>query len=121
MIADVRRGDFDVAYTGALHDDDPEQFLDRLRPDGAYNTGAYRSAPFTAALAAARREADPARRREQLRTAEAIALADFPVVPLVYGVSRSLVSTRVRGWQPNPLDIHLSRYLWLADGDQAHP
>ncbi len=121
MIADVRRGDFDVAYTGALHDDDPEQFLDRLRPDGAYNTGAYRSAPFTAALAAARREADPARRREQLRTAEAIALADFPVVPLVYGVSRSLVSPRVRGWQPNPLDIHLSRYLWLADGDRTHP
>ncbi len=114
MIADVRRGDFDVSYTGALHDDDPEQFLDRLRPAGAYNTGAYRSATFNAALATARLEPDPGRRRERLREAEAIALADFPIVPIVYGVSRSLVARSVRGWQPNPLDIHLSRYLWLA-------
>ena len=119
MIADVRRGDFDVSYTGALHDDDPEEFLDRLRPDGAYNTGAYRSEAFTAALASARQEPDPERRRERLRDAEAIALSDYPTVPIVYGVSRSLVSPKVRGWQPNPLDIHLSRYLWLEDGQNG--
>ena len=120
MIVDVRRGDFDVAYTGALHDDDPEQFLDRLRPDGSYNTGNYQSAAFAAALASAKLEPDPKQRRQRLRQAETILLGDFPVVPLVYGVSRSLVAPTVRGWHANPVDIHLSRYLWLAeDGVEA--
>ena len=115
MVADVRRGEFDVAYDGAIHDNDPEQYLERLRPDGIYNSGGYRSEVFGAAFTDARLEPDPKVRRQRLREAEAIALADFPIVPVVYGVSRSLVAPSVRGWQPNPMDIHLTRYLWLAD------
>lgn len=112
--ADVRNGDFDVAYDGALHED-PEQFLDKLRAEADYNTGAYRSEAFSAALNAARREPNAELRYQRLREAEAIALADFPVVPIVYSVSRSLVAPNVRGWHPNPMDIHLTRDLWLAD------
>jgi oligopeptide transport system substrate-binding protein len=112
--ADVRNGDFDVAYDGSLHQD-PEQFLDKLRADGIYNTGAYRSEAFSAALAAARREPDAELRYQHLREAETIALADVPMVPIVYSVSRSLVAPSVRGWYPNPMDIHLTRHLWLEE------
>ena len=111
---DVRNGDFDVAYGGALHED-PEQFLDNFRADGDYNTGAYENEAFTAALDAARLEPDAELRYQRLREAESIALADFPVVPIVYSVSRSLVAPNVHGWHPNPMDIHLTRDLWLAD------
>jgi oligopeptide transport system substrate-binding protein len=114
VIADVRRGDFDVYYDGALHDD-PEQFLEILQANGISNTGGYRNSRYDAALAAARREPDLGRRNALLRSAEAIALADFPVVPLVYSVSRTLVSPKVRGWHPNPMDMQLSRYLSLAE------
>jgi oligopeptide transport system substrate-binding protein len=113
LIADVRRGDFDVYYDGALYDE-PEQFLDILQGEGASNTGGYLNSRYDRALAAAKREPDLARRNELLRAAEAIALADFPVVPLVYSVSRTLVAPAVRGWRPNPMDMQLSRYLWLA-------
>jgi oligopeptide transport system substrate-binding protein len=114
LMADVRRGNFDVYYDGALHDD-PEQFLEKLQADGISNTGAYRSARYDAALAAARREPDLDARDRLLREAEAIALADFPIVPIVYSVSRTLVAPNVRGWRPNPMDMQLSSYLWLAE------
>jgi oligopeptide transport system substrate-binding protein len=114
LIADVRRGDFDVYYDGALHDD-PEQFLDILQADGISNTGAYRNGRYDAALAAAKREPNLDKRNELLRAAEVIALADFPIVPVVYSVSRTLVAPKVRGWRPNPMDMQLSSYLWLAE------
>jgi oligopeptide transport system substrate-binding protein len=113
MIADVRRGDFDVYYDGALYDD-PEQFLDSLQSDGISNTGGYRSSRYDQALAAAKREPNLDRRNELLRAAETIALADVPIVPLVYSVSRTLVAPSVRGWHANPLDMQLSSYLSLA-------
>ncbi len=114
LIADVRRGDFDVYYDGALHDD-PEQFLDILQADGISNTGAYRSGRYDEALAAAKREPNLDKRNMLLREAEVIALADFPIVPIVYSVSRTLVAPKVRGWRPNPMDIQLSSHLWLAE------
>jgi oligopeptide transport system substrate-binding protein len=114
LIADVRRGDFDVYYDGALHDD-PEQFLDILQAGSNSNTGAYRNDRYDAALGVAKREPDLDRRNALLRQAEAIALADFPIVPIVYSVSRTLVAPTVRGWRPNPMDMQLSSYLSLAD------
>ena len=113
LIADVRRGNFDVYYDRALHDD-PEQFLDILQAGGISNTGAYRNSRYEEALAAAKREPGIDKRNELLRTAEGIALTDFPIVPIVYSVSRTLVAPNVRGWRPNQMDMQLSRYLSLV-------
>jgi oligopeptide transport system substrate-binding protein len=114
MIADLLRGDFDVAYDGALHEI-PEQFLNILQTGTTYNTGAYSSEAFDAALAAAKLEPDAQVRNRLLREAETIALADFPLLPVIYSVSRNLVAPSVRGWHPNPMDVHLTRYLRLEE------
>jgi oligopeptide transport system substrate-binding protein len=111
MIADLRRGDFDLAYTGALDGDNPERFLERFHSTSSYNTGQYDSARFDGALASARRLANPQDRARALRDAEAILLQDVPVVVLFSGVARNLVAPEVRGWIDNPQDIHPSRYL----------
>jgi oligopeptide transport system substrate-binding protein len=112
MVADVRRGDFDLAYDGAIHDN-PWEYLLRVQPGSTYNAGGYQSDAFSRTLAAAKLEPDLEKRREGLRTAEAIALADVAIIPVIYSVSRSLVAPSVRGWHPNPMDVHLSRYLWV--------
>ena len=113
MIADLRRGNFDLALTGALDADDPERFLDRLLPESSYNTGRYESAEYAALMSQAKQVTDPEDRATVLARAEGIVLTDVPVVPLYYGVSRNLVAPQVSGFEDNPADIHLSRYLKL--------
>jgi len=121
MIADLRRGDFDLALTGALDGDDPERFLDRLLPDSSYNTGRYDSADFVALMQAAKHTADPTHRARLLQQAETVVLADAPVIPLYYGVSRNLVAPHLAGFEDNPADIHLSRYLQLEPNRENYP
>ena len=41
-------------------------------------------------------------------------LADHPVIPLYFYVSKHLVSPDVVGWEDNVLDYHYSQHLSLA-------
>ncbi len=115
LTADVVRGDFDAVRSLWLSGfSDPLAFLERLDGSAAgttMNQSGYRSAAFDAAMLRAMREADLARRAALLREAETIALADQPVAPLYFLVSRRLVSPRIVGWQNNPRGIHVSRWL----------
>ncbi|WP_376694727.1 peptide ABC transporter substrate-binding protein [Wenzhouxiangella sp. EGI_FJ10305] len=52
-------------------------------------------------------------RLETLRQAERRLLDQQVIVPLYYYVSRHLVDSRVRGFEDNPMDIHLSRWISL--------
>ena len=111
MIADLRRGDFDIALTGSAENASVESYLERFLPDSSYNSGQYRNNAFEQALRKAQTISAPAERRAAVAQAEAILNADYAVVPLIQEVARNLVSLRVGGWVDNPDDIHLSRYL----------
>jgi ABC-type oligopeptide transport system substrate-binding subunit len=45
--------------------------------------------------------------------AEAMMLAEYPVIPLYFYVSKHLVSPAVGGFVNNPLDLHPSRFISL--------
>ena len=111
MIADLRRGDFDLALTGAQDPTSYESFLDRFRAASSYNTGRYNSPAFEQAMDVAQQLADPQARTTALSRAEAILQLEQPVAPLIQEIGRNLVAARVSGWVDNPIDIHLSRYL----------
>lgn len=113
LIADLRRGDFDIALTGAAENASVEGYLERFLADSSYNTGYYRSAAFEQALRKAQTLSAPGERRAAVARAETILDADHAVVPLIQEVARNLVAARVGGWVDNPDDIHLSRYLSL--------
>ena len=53
-----------------------------------------------------------------LQQAETLLMRDMPVIPLYYYVSRHLVKPRVRGYQDNVRDVHLSRYLDIEAGTE---
>ncbi len=113
MIADLRRGDFDVALTGAQDTPAVEAYLERFRRESSYNTGRYANPAFETALDAALRLPLASERARGLQAAERVLMNDHAVVPLIQEVARNLVSSRVGGWVDNPGDIHLSRYLSL--------
>ena len=109
-------GDFDVARAGWLADyDDAQNFLTLAKGDNqALNYSRWSNPAYDALLKQAEDERDPAARAEMLTRAEAILLKAQPIAPLMYLESKNLVSKRVKGWRPNALDRHLTRYLSLA-------
>lgn len=113
MISDLRQGNFDIALTGAQEPPAVEPFLERFRAASTYNSGRYSSREFETALDLALQQADPQQRARGLQKAEALLNRDQPVVPLIEEVARNLVRPNVTGWQDNPLDVHLSRWLRL--------
>lgn len=117
LLAENRRGDLDGLFRASwIADyDDPAQFLSLLGSDSTANTTGFSDSRFDALLAAAAVTDEPGRRNALLRSAEALMLKQHPVLPLYFFVSKHLVSARVRGWRDNPLDLHYSRYLSLAD------
>ena len=109
----LRTQDFDVADAGWVADyNDAEDFLFMLQSSaGQMNYGKYNNARYDALMAQAAQTHDLAARAGILKQAEQIELADEPLAPLFYSVSRSLVKDYVKGWQDNVLDWHRSRYL----------
>ena len=94
---------------------DPYTFLEILHSRHGLNDEGYANPEYDRLLDAAAHEADAAKRFELLHRAEAIALADHPVIPLYNYVSKHLVKPWVKGWTPNLLDHHYSKDLALED------
>jgi ABC-type oligopeptide transport system substrate-binding subunit len=104
---------FRAAWTGDYND--ANSFLYLFKSDSPSNLFGYRNVEFDALLEQAANQTDPTRRRFFLEEADRVLLADHPVIPIYFYVSKHLVSPRVRGWGDNVLDYHYSQYLSFAD------
>ena len=101
------RGDYNDAHT----------FLGIMEAGNPSNLPGYENADYDSLMQRAAEQADPDRRGLYLEEAERVLLADHPVIPLYFYVSKHLVSPDVRGWGDNVLDYHYSRHLSLATTD----
>lgn len=105
-------GDCDLVRLGWSADFvDPEAFAMVFESTHPQNTLGYASTRYDELLAASRRGTDEARRMTQLASAESQLLADMPVIPIFFRVSKRLVKPYVRGVPTNPLGHVASRHL----------
>lgn len=94
---------------------DPNTFLDMFVTDGENNNTGWGNAEYDEMIRNAKTEADPAKRLAMLHRAEELLMAQQPIIPIYYYVSRNLVRPRVRGFWNNLQDTHPLRALSIDD------
>jgi len=109
---------YDVARRSWIGDFlDPMTFLDLWQTDNGNNRTGWSNARYDALVAEAQREPDAARRLALLSQAEAILLADGPVIPIYHYSESSLIKPYVRGIYSTLLDEHPLTHVWIDHGE----
>ncbi len=88
---------------------DPYTFAQLMHSKNGQNDPGYRSAAYDALLDRAASEPDLVRRRALMETAERQLLADMPIIPIYFYVSKRLVKPWVGGYTSNIMDHHHSK------------
>ncbi len=111
----LRKRDFTAAWAGWVADyRDPRNYLFLFESSTRdMNFGDYTNPAYDRLVVQSDHEKDPAKRFALLTRAEQTLLDDIAIAPVYYGVTRDLVSTQVKGWVSNNVNINRSRYLAL--------
>lgn len=109
------KGDFDVARAGWIADyKDPESFLGISMGASGNNYSSYNRPRFDELMKqAAAAGSNPAERMKLLAEAEKVLVDDLGNIPLLFYGYHNIVSPKVKGWESNVMDFHLSRYVWI--------
>jgi len=116
FLSNTRQRDITQAFKGSWIGDfnDAHTFLGVMQAGSSTNTPAYANEEYDSLMQRAASQTEAGRRRLYLEEAERVLLADHPVIPLYFYVSKHLVSPQLRGWGDNVLDYHYSQHLSLG-------
>jgi oligopeptide transport system substrate-binding protein len=105
---------FQLIRSGWIGDyNDASNFLDLFRSDvGTMNPSVWKNQDFDDLMQQAEMQTDSKKRTDLMQQAERILLADMPLIPIYYYTTQHLLSSDLKGWEDNVMDIHPSRYLY---------
>jgi oligopeptide transport system substrate-binding protein len=117
LLQDIDRGDVEMFRSSWVGDyNDAYTFAQYLKSDFGVNLPHYSNPHYDELLAQAATETDPAKRRVLLEQAEAVMLADHPLLPLYFYVNKHLVKPEVLGWYDNVMNVVYSKDLAVKPG-----
>ena len=113
--ANMRQGNFEVGWTGQGADyNDAQDFLFEWQTSSKQlNFARFSNPDYDRLMGEASVTGDVSKRAQLLARAEQVLLKEMPVLPLYFGVSKNLVSTRVKGWEDNLLNVVYVKNLSL--------
>ena len=113
LLAHMQAREITQAFRSSWSGDynDASAFLSVMESSNPNNLAGYSNSEFDSLMKRAADQTDPTHRQLFLEEAERMLLADHPVIPLYFYVSKHLVSKRINGWQDNVLDYHYSQHL----------
>ena len=116
LLANMREREVTQVFRSSWIGDynDAHTFLSVMEGGSPSNMPGYANEEYDSLMQRAAAQVEPKSRRLFLEEAERVLLADHPVIPLYFYVSKHLVSPEVIGWEDNVLDYHYSRHLSLA-------
>jgi len=106
-LANLRQGDFEVGSAVWIADyDDAQNFLFLSETSTKQqNFSRFSNPDYDRLMAEASVTSDQKKRAQLMQQAETILLREMPVLPLYFYVSKNLVSTKVKGWEENLMNI----------------
>ncbi len=115
LLANMREREVTQVFRSSWIGDynDAHTFLNILQTGNPSNMPGYENELYDSLMLKAANQVDPDKRRAYLEEAERVLLADHPVIPLYFYVSKHLVSPKVVGWGDNVLNYHYSQHLSL--------
>jgi oligopeptide transport system substrate-binding protein len=117
LLQDIDRGEAPAFRASWVADyDDAYGFLQLLKSGFGINLPHYANRQYDDLLERASNAGDPTVRRELLEKAEGIMLADQPLIPLYFYVSKHLVGAHIEGWNDNAMNVIYSKNLAKLDG-----
>ena len=113
LLQNIDRGDVTQVFRSSWIGDynDAYTFAQYLKSDFGINLPKYSNPRYDALLEQAAAEVDVGKRAALLEEAERIMLADQPLIPLYFYVSKHLVKPWVRGWRTNVMNVTYSKDL----------
>jgi oligopeptide transport system substrate-binding protein len=97
-------GDYQDAFT----------FLELFHSEHGRNDAGYDSERFDRLLERIASERIPASRRNLMAEAERMILSDQVILPVYNYVTKRLIDPRLKGWEENVMDHHLTRHMYLV-------
>ena len=118
LLANMRERKVTEVFRSSWNGDynDAHTFLSIFESGSPWNLSGWSNAEYDSLMRRASTQLNPETRRRYLEEAERLLLAEYPVIPLYYYVSKHLVSPEVEGWEDNILDYHYSHHLSLGAG-----
>lgn len=111
----MRTRSYDLSIAGWVGDYlDPSTFLDLFRTGNGNNHTGWSSAAYDQLIAEALKAGDDALRYPLYHQAEQLLMTEMPIGPLVYGRRNYLARPSVKGWEPNVLDLHPLKGVYLV-------
>ena len=111
--------DFDIARAGWFGDYvDPNTFLDMFVTGGGNNDTGWSNEAYDRLIEEAANETAPGARVQRLAEAEALLLAEAPIVSIYFHTTMTLVRPGLEGVEPNLLNrIDFARLRWRRSGE----
>ena len=109
----VRQGTDTEVYRLAWIGDynDPNTFFELMNSKFGLNGTGYASAEYDRLQEKQAHMPDGPERMKVMKKAEAVLLADSPIIPIYFYVSKYLIKDYVKGFEGNPLDSYYSKDL----------
>ena len=115
-LSSIHSMEYSIARAGWVPDyPDANTFIDMWITDGENNETGWSNLDYDALVKKAAEESDPDQRLRWMEQAEAILMAEMPVIPIYYYVSKGMVSPRVKGFFPNVQDQHPLYWMRIED------
>jgi oligopeptide transport system substrate-binding protein len=113
---DQHSHNYQVERTGWIADyADPNVFLEIFESTNGNNDTTWASPEYDRVFHEAMAAGDNAKRYEKYQRLDEILVDECPIIPIYYYTRPYLMSTRVKGTWPNPLDIHPFQDIYLEN------